>query len=140
VYVHLYSKAQGVWTVGRYSPDGEWHALEDHEDGATAAIRVAHLNGALNSDDTVPTDDFGELVGRVVARAVARERQNAEALQQRHDTLSADMTRLRNAAEHLVRAYLSLHIYGFACAGGQADVERFRGAFRTLGEVLGIKS
>jgi hypothetical protein len=34
-----------LWTVGFYSPDGEWHSDSDHGDREPAAMRVHYLNG-----------------------------------------------------------------------------------------------
>lgn len=34
-----------LWTVGFYSPDGEWHSDSDHESKEKAAERVRYLNG-----------------------------------------------------------------------------------------------
>lgn len=43
-YVYVRSEA-GLWTVGFYSPDGEWHPESDHDNADFAAARVHYLNG-----------------------------------------------------------------------------------------------
>lgn len=35
----------GLWTVGFYSPDGEWFSESDHDSIEAAAARVSYLNG-----------------------------------------------------------------------------------------------
>lgn len=35
----------GLWTVGFYSPSGEWHTDSDHRSPEQAADRVHYLNG-----------------------------------------------------------------------------------------------
>ena len=63
MYVYINSEP-GLWTVGFYSPNGEWHPDSDHADRNEASERVAWLNGsrptmpqsvqeALNSGDGV---------------------------------------------------------------------------------------
>lgn len=44
MYVYILSEP-GLWTVGFYSPDGEWHPESDHETKEKAAKRVHYLNG-----------------------------------------------------------------------------------------------
>ena len=44
MYVYIESEP-GLWTVGFYSPDGEWHPESDHEVREDAAKRVSWLNG-----------------------------------------------------------------------------------------------
>jgi len=61
MYVYINSEPS-LYTVGFYSPDGEWHPDSDHSIREEAAERVAWLNGsrptlpqsiqeALNSGD-----------------------------------------------------------------------------------------
>jgi len=45
MYVYIYSKAAGCYTVGFYKPDGEWEPESDHPTDEAAAKRVAWLNG-----------------------------------------------------------------------------------------------
>lgn len=45
MYVYVRSEPQ-LWTVGFYSPDGEWHPDSDHNNPEEAAKRVAWLNGS----------------------------------------------------------------------------------------------
>jgi len=35
----------GLYTVGFYDPDGNWHTDSDHADKESAAARVHYLNG-----------------------------------------------------------------------------------------------
>lgn len=44
MYVYL-SLEPGLWTVGFYSPDGEWHSESDSTTKEEAASRVHWLNG-----------------------------------------------------------------------------------------------
>jgi hypothetical protein len=39
----------GLWTVGFFAPDGEWHSDSDHSIREEAAKRVAYLNGGANA-------------------------------------------------------------------------------------------
>jgi len=34
-----------LWTVGYYSPDGDWHSDSDHSTRSEAAARARWLNG-----------------------------------------------------------------------------------------------
>lgn len=44
--MYCYIKSEpGLWTVGFYSPDGEWHPESDHNSKDEAAARVSWLNG-----------------------------------------------------------------------------------------------
>ena len=52
MYVYIKSEPQ-LWTVGFYTPDGEWIAEEDFECRADAAERVHWLNGGGKSSDTI---------------------------------------------------------------------------------------
>jgi hypothetical protein len=45
MYVYIQSEP-GLWTVGFYSPNGEWVPESDHNDKDAAAYRVAYLNGS----------------------------------------------------------------------------------------------
>lgn len=49
-YVYVKSEP-GLWTVGFYSPNGEWHSESDHESTEEAANRTAWLNGSGLSID-----------------------------------------------------------------------------------------
>jgi hypothetical protein len=44
MYVYINSEP-GLWTVGFYAPNGEWHPDSDHGDREEAAKRVHYLNG-----------------------------------------------------------------------------------------------
>jgi len=46
MYVYLRSNSDsGLWTVGFYSPNGEWIPESDHDSPEDAAQRVHYLNG-----------------------------------------------------------------------------------------------
>lgn len=47
MYVYINSEP-GLWTVGFYAPNGQWHSESDHNDREEAAKRVAWLNGDIN--------------------------------------------------------------------------------------------
>ena len=44
MYVYIQSEP-GLWTVGFYSPDGQWLPESDHTTKESAAKRVHYLNG-----------------------------------------------------------------------------------------------
>lgn len=45
----VYIKSEpNLWTVGFYSPDGEWHTDSDHSSPKEAAKRVHYLNGGTD--------------------------------------------------------------------------------------------
>lgn len=48
MWVYIESES-GLWTVGFYSPDNEWHPESDHSNREEAAQRVAYLNGLNTS-------------------------------------------------------------------------------------------
>lgn len=41
----LYQSEDDVWTVGFYTPNGEWKPESDHKTSEAAAKRVHYLNG-----------------------------------------------------------------------------------------------
>jgi len=45
IYVYIYCKDAGVYTVGFYSLDGKWYAESDWNTQELAAARVHYLNG-----------------------------------------------------------------------------------------------
>jgi hypothetical protein len=45
MYVYIYFKEAGVYTVGFYAPDGKWEPESDHRTAEEAAKRVHWLNG-----------------------------------------------------------------------------------------------
>ena len=49
MYVYIKSEP-GLWTVGFYSPDGQWHSDSDHGDREEAARRVHYLNGGQEKE------------------------------------------------------------------------------------------
>ena len=51
-YVYIYS-GHSVYTVGFYSPDGEWNPESDHASSDAAAKRVRWLNGG-NDNAQIP--------------------------------------------------------------------------------------
>ena len=43
---YVYQRSEpGLWTVGYYDPDGNWHSESDHDSTEKAAERVHYLNG-----------------------------------------------------------------------------------------------
>ena len=52
MYVYVKSEPQ-LWTVGFYTPDGEWIAESDYDNKADAAERVHWLNGGGEPSDTI---------------------------------------------------------------------------------------
>lgn len=56
----------GLWTVGHYSPSGEWQPVSDHGSDEEAAKRVRYLNGGLPeasaASGTTTDDDLIEAV------------------------------------------------------------------------------
>lgn len=49
MWVYINSEP-GLWTVGFYAPDGEWHTDSDWDDRNDARRRVILLNGGSNAD------------------------------------------------------------------------------------------
>jgi len=47
-FVYLRSEP-GLWTVGFYTPAGEWIAESDRDHTTDAGTRVAYLNGGANA-------------------------------------------------------------------------------------------
>ncbi len=48
----IYKRTEpGLWTVGFYSPDGEWHTDSDHDTPDSAARRVHYLNGGTEESE-----------------------------------------------------------------------------------------
>lgn len=52
-WVYRWLPASGVYTVGFYDPDGEWHPESDHTLAHEAAARVHYLNGGTPHDSEV---------------------------------------------------------------------------------------
>lgn len=48
MYVYINSE-RGLWTVGFYTPTGEWVPESDYNSPTEAAERVAYLNGGGSS-------------------------------------------------------------------------------------------
>ena len=57
-YVYVKSEP-GLWTVGFYDPDGEWHSHMDTDDRDEAAGEVAKLNGSGDMAKVI------ELLGKI---------------------------------------------------------------------------
>ena len=49
-YVYRHFPAAGCYTVGFYSPNGEWEPESDHESTEEAAKRVHYLNGGKEAN------------------------------------------------------------------------------------------
>ena len=52
MYVYIKSEPY-LWTVGFYTPDGEWIAESDYDCREDAAKRVHWLNGGGKPSDTI---------------------------------------------------------------------------------------
>jgi len=52
MYVYIQSEP-GLWTVGFYSPSGEWHPDSDWNVREDAAKRVNYLNGGKGDNKNV---------------------------------------------------------------------------------------
>ena len=46
----------GCWTVGHYSPAGEWHGASDHETAQAAADECHRLNGGSQPEQIVVSE------------------------------------------------------------------------------------
>ena len=51
MWVYIQSEP-GLYTVGFYSPDGEWHTDSDHNTKSAAAARIHYLNGGEDESGT----------------------------------------------------------------------------------------
>lgn len=58
MYVYRYFKEAGCYTVGFYSPKGEWESESDHESPEKAAARVAWLNGDEPKEEPMEESAF----------------------------------------------------------------------------------
>lgn len=66
MYVYIKSEP-GLWTVGFYSPGGQWRSDSDHSDKEEAARRVHYLNGGQEEKEINPYLLAGEELRRTVA-------------------------------------------------------------------------
>lgn len=70
-WVYLFPRDSGdPFTVGHYSPDGEWHPDSDHPTSEQAAKRVHYLNGG--TDLTAPLNQYGEGIGECIEGQLRR--------------------------------------------------------------------
>ena len=138
MHTYQYDDDEGVWAVGYYDPAGVWHILAHHEEANAAAQEVAQLNGGINAHLCGPLAELGASIDLHVLMQLQQLREQEEVLREQVTAHAHQLADLRDAAEQLVRCYLGLHIYGFACAKGKEEVAEFRAAFARLGEVLGI--
>ena len=54
--MYCYTQSEiGLWVVGFYDPEGEWHTDSDHAGPEAAARRVAWLNGRGGVNDDLLT-------------------------------------------------------------------------------------
>ena len=53
MYVYIRSEPK-LWTVGFYTPAGEWMPESDHGKMDDAAARVHYLNGAIKGPELCP--------------------------------------------------------------------------------------
>lgn len=57
--MHTFIRARGedaLWTVGHYTPSGQWMPISDHDSPAKAAAVTAFLNGGVNAVTVGPDD------------------------------------------------------------------------------------
>ena len=107
----VYTKTEErLWTVGYYAPDDSWFTDSDHGDTASAAARVAELNGGK----AVPVIDYPTAILR-------KER---DALAERVETLEAAMSeaclRLDASGICRVRVVPAMDILHKALEAGQS--------------------
>jgi len=57
----------GLWTVGFYTPEGQWEPETDHDDPQRAAARVAYLNGGGARSGEVECADCGFVLAHMGA-------------------------------------------------------------------------
>lgn len=71
MYVHRHLPLEGCWTVGFYSPDGEWEPVSDHDTEQAAAAEVVRLNGghAPSGDPVTIADLLAAVEGFMACRA-----------------------------------------------------------------------
>ncbi len=62
-WVFVRSRSEALYTVGFYTPDGDWEPESDHSDKEEAAKRVAYLNGVGLSEG-----DVKKIVGSALSR------------------------------------------------------------------------
>ena len=67
MWVFIKSEPQ-LWTVGFYSPDGEFHPESDHDNKESAAERVHWLNGGNRKEEVNPYLLTGEELARTEAK------------------------------------------------------------------------
>ncbi len=57
MYVYIESE-KGLWTVGFYTPSGEWISESDHSDRDNAARRIHYLNGGDQEEITEEVNPY----------------------------------------------------------------------------------
>jgi hypothetical protein len=45
IWLYLKSRSERLWTVGFYTPQGDWMPVSDHDSENDAMVRVHYLNG-----------------------------------------------------------------------------------------------
>jgi hypothetical protein len=73
-YVYIRSETS-LYTVGFYSPDGNWHPESDYNEAQAAAARVAFLNGDKGDKAQPAPADLGlaDRIGNIEANYVTRQ-------------------------------------------------------------------
>ncbi len=72
-YVYLKSKDEALWTVGFYSPSGEWMPERDCDTPKEAGEIVAYLNGGETPEKLrKKPSEFAEALAKLKARRPGR--------------------------------------------------------------------
>lgn len=67
--MYVYTKTEySLWTVGYYSPDGQFHPESDHDDPKEAAERVHYLNGGYESMRLEVLEDKLEKIIKILGK------------------------------------------------------------------------
>ncbi|APB01698.1 hypothetical protein [Nocardia seriolae] len=86
-YLYLRTEPR-LWTVGHYTPDGEWIPESDHGSSTAAAERVSVLNGGVSAVDVAELikerDDLKDQCKELLDQVQCLQ-WDLGALQQQHD-------------------------------------------------------
>jgi len=81
VYKQTEANAWGnLYTVGCYSPGGEWHPDSDHEAREEAAKRVRFLNGGTDEDTEARLGKMADIGAQMLKENTALKSDLAEAM------------------------------------------------------------
>jgi len=76
IWVYLYCKVGGCYTVGFYSPEGNWHPESDHSSPEDAARRTHYLNGGRECVDNRRTESEKPIAPPAGARRLKNQQRN----------------------------------------------------------------